>query len=358
MVENVSLRKSAIRFMLDALYFSGAHHLFGSRCGGAGLILTLHHVRPARSDAFQPNRALEVTPEFLEAVVATLRQQELEFISLDEVPHRLRIPGSRRFACVTFDDGYRDVMEWAYPVLKRYSVPFTIFVTSDFADGRGHIWWRTLENAISLNERVTIEFDSARRSFACQSTAEKYAAFRALGAELSALRSERKLRDAMNKLADLHGVDVQAHCAASCLGWKELAALAADPLVTIGAHTVTHAKLRLLGPVAARWEIEAGAGFIHAALGVRPAHFAYPFGDTSAAGSREFALAADLGFTTAVTTRPGVLSDQAGGGLMCLPRISLNGEFQRLRYLRVLASGVPSATWNGLRQLKVVRSAA
>ena len=358
MAANVSLRQSAIRFMLDALYFSGAHHVLGSRCGGAGLILTLHHVLPARSDAFQPNRALEITPEFLESVVEALREQDLEFISLDEVPDRLRMPGSRRFACVTFDDGYRDVLEWAFPVLKRHGVPFTIFVTSDFADGRGHLWWRTIEHAISHNEHVAIEIDGAARSFACQTTAEKYAAFRALGAELSALRSELKLRGAMNKLADRAGFDAQAHCAESCLGWTELAELAADPLVTIGAHTVTHAKLRTLGPVAARWEIEAGAGCIEAALGVRPAHFAYPFGDASAAGSREFALASDLGFTTAVTTRPGVLSDQMGNGLMCLPRISLNGEFQRLRYLRVLASGVPSATWNGLRQLKVVRSAA
>ena len=74
------------------------------RCGGIGIILTR-----ARRDAFQPDRLLEITPEFLEAVITEFRRQGLEFISLDEMHRRLcegRFLG--RFVCITFDDGYRD----------------------------------------------------------------------------------------------------------------------------------------------------------------------------------------------------------------------------------------------------------
>ena len=90
---------------------------------------------------------------------------------------------------------------------------------------------------------------------------------------------------------------------------------------------------------------------IEAALSVRPQHLSYPIGDRSSAGPREFAIAAELGFKTAVTTRPGVLFAAARQCLTALPRISLNGEYQRLRYVRVLLSGSATAMWNGFRRL-------
>jgi peptidoglycan/xylan/chitin deacetylase (PgdA/CDA1 family) len=86
------------------------------------------------------------------------------------------------------------------------------------------------------------------------------------------------------------------------------------------------------------------------ALGARPAHLSYPYGDAGSAGAREFAIAAELGFKTAVTTRPGVLFRSHAKHLTALPRISLNGEYQQLRYVRVLLSGSATAIWNGFRR--------
>jgi peptidoglycan/xylan/chitin deacetylase (PgdA/CDA1 family) len=127
------------------------------------------------------------------------------------------------------------------------------------------------------------------------------------------------------------------------MNWQELSELAADPLVTIGAHTVNHPKLRKTAEPAIRHEMAESVARIEEMLGIRPVHFSYPFGDPTAAGPREFALARELGFKTAVTTRPGVLFPEHRDHLMALPRISLNGEFQRLRYLKVLTSGAATA---------------
>jgi peptidoglycan/xylan/chitin deacetylase (PgdA/CDA1 family) len=91
---------------------------------------------------------------------------------------------------------------------------------------------------------------------------------------------------------------------------------------------------------------------IEAALGTRPEHLSYPIGDSTSAGPREFAIAAELGFKTAVTTRPGVLFRSHSRHLTALPRISLNGEYQRLRYVRVLLSGSATAMWNGFRRVE------
>ena len=59
------LRNTVIRAGMEALYFSGAHILLRPIFAGVGAIFMLHHVRPRRADAFQPNHHLEVTPDFL-----------------------------------------------------------------------------------------------------------------------------------------------------------------------------------------------------------------------------------------------------------------------------------------------------
>ena len=102
---------------------------------------------------------------------------------------------------------------------------------------------------------------------------------------------------------------------------------------------------------AVRAEMEQSRAVIEAALGKRPEHLAYPVGDPTSAGPREFNIAAELGFKTAVTTRPGVLFKAHGDHLMALPRISVNGEFQQQRYLKVLMSGAGTALWNGFRKV-------
>jgi peptidoglycan/xylan/chitin deacetylase (PgdA/CDA1 family) len=112
-----------------------------------------------------------------------------------------------------------------------------------------------------------------------------------------------------------------------------------------------HPILSRLNADEARAEIAGSVARIQAQLGRRPAHFAYPVGDARAAGRREFAIAAECGFKTAVTTRPGVLFPDHAGVLTALPRVSINGDFQKVRYLDVLLSGAATALWNGFRQV-------
>src|SRR5689334_5138053 len=146
--------------MLNALYFSGAHRMLTPIVGGAGAILMLHNVRPPRPDRFQPNRLLEVTPKFFERVIKRLRNSKLDLISLDEM-HRRLVSGEfpRRFVCVTFDDGYRDNHEFAYPILKKYQVPFAIYVATSFADRLGELWWLALEAVIAENQLIGLRID-------------------------------------------------------------------------------------------------------------------------------------------------------------------------------------------------------
>jgi peptidoglycan/xylan/chitin deacetylase (PgdA/CDA1 family) len=346
------LRQKIIRGGLESLYFSGAYVALKPFAAGVGAILTLHHVRPPRRDRFQPNRLLEITPRFLTRVVKYLRRSKLDLVSLDEMHRRLNDRDfSRRFVCLTFDDGYRDTLQYAYPILKEAEVPFAVYVPTSFPDRLGELWWLVLEAAIARNDHISLHINGRNRTFDCATVAAKRALYEEIYWWLRRLPTEDELRSVIHYLAAFYQVDIAAFCDELCMSWPELAELAADPLVTIGAHTVNHQMLAKLPQKAVRSEMDLSRSIIEAGLSIRPEHLSYPVGDRTSAGPREFEIAAELGFKTAVTTRPGVLFPAHREHLTALPRISLNGEYQRLRYVRVLLSGSATAMWSGFRRL-------
>ena len=347
------MKKTIIRTGLETLYISGMHHLLRPVFGGVGCILTLHHVRPPRPDAFQPNRLLEVSPVFFEGLLRRLKRSNLDLISLDEM-HRRFAAGDfkRRFVCITFDDGYKDVMRWAWPLLKQYEAPFAMYIPTSFPDRLGELWWLGLEAVIAQNDQIGMTVNGEQRFFECKGVRAKRELFDALYGYLRSMKSDEEVRRTVRDLCACYKVDMAALCRELCMDWEELSQMAADSLCTIGAHTVNHPMLKKVKDDAAvRAEMEQSRAVLHAALGLRPEHLAYPVGDPTSAGPREFRIAAELGFKTAVTTRPGVLFRAHREHLMALPRISVNGEFQQQRYLKVLMSGAGTAFWNGFRRV-------
>lgn len=347
------MKHVVIRSGLEALYFSGAHKLMQPLVGGVGAILTLHHVRPPHGDRFQPNQLLEITPDFLEIVIERLERAAFDCVSLDEMHRRLTEQDfSRRFVAITLDDGYRDNRDFAFPIFKKHGIPFAIYVPTSFPDQGGELWWDVLEHVIAQNNNIALELDGKECRLDCASVAEKYRAYDYLYCWLRDRESDDDIRSTMRALSQRYGVDLAATCAAQCMTWDELVGFARDPLVTIGAHTANHTMLAKAPADVARAELKLGRDGLAAKLGQPPRHLAYPYGDPGSAGPREYQMAAELGFKTAVTTCPGVLFAEDRNRLMALPRISINGEYQRRRYVDVLLSGAGTALWNGLRRLK------
>lgn len=306
---------------------------------GAGVILTLHHVRPARA-GFAPNRALEVTPEFLDHALATARREGFGFVSMDEVPARIASGRGRPFVAVTFDDGYRDNLEHAAPVLRRHGVPWTVYVVPGYAEGRGRLWWVELERALARLDRAVMRFDAGPLELALGSERERMAAF---GVAMARLRagSWKQLARVVDDLSQQAGIDPGAVVRELCAGWDDIAAAARDPALCIGAHTLSHPILAKLGHEEAAREVSLAKGAVEARIGRPVRHLAYPHGDPSAVGPREFALAEKAGYTTAVTTRPGHLFAGHAGAPWSLPRVSVNGLHQTDAALRAVLSGAP-----------------
>ena len=333
-----------LKAALSAIHYAGADRLVAPITAGAGVIFMLHHVRPERARDFAPNRILEITPEFLERVIRHVIAEGFEPVSLDEVPARLEQGGKGRrpFACFTFDDGYRDNRDFALPIFKRYGVPLTIYVPSAFADGTGDLWWLTLEAAIGKADEVRVVMHDKARLFNTATAPEKDRAFHAIYWWLRAM-PEREARAHVARIADAAGTASGGQCSDLVMNWHELRELARDPLVTIGAHTRSHFALAKLSENDARDEIQESVAGIETELGRPCRHFSFPYGDETSAGPREFALSKDLGLLTAVTTRKGLLHARHAGELTALPRLSLNGDYQDERYVKVLLSGAPFA---------------
>jgi peptidoglycan/xylan/chitin deacetylase (PgdA/CDA1 family) len=346
------LRHNVIRAGLGAFYLTGAHHMLRPIFSGIGAIYTLHHVRPHQEAPFQPNHHLEVAPAFLRATLQYLRAQEIDIISQDEMHRRLiERDFSRRFASFTLDDGYRDNRDFALPVMREFDAPFTVYVTSDFAEGTGRLWWVALERVIARAGSVEAEIAGATVRFDTGTPAAKQATFDRLHDWLRSLPGEHDARREISALCQRHGVDETAISREVCLSWDELKPFAEDPLVTIGAHTVSHCNLAKQPAELAAAEMALSRERIEAALQRPVLHLAYPYGDKTAAGPREFSQARATGFKTAVTTRPGMLFAESAEHLTALPRISLNGNYQDTRILPVLSSGAATAMWNGFRRI-------
>lgn len=331
-----AIRYAAIRAAFEVLWASQLAHVVRHVSQARGVIFTLHRVLPAAPPTFAPNAILQVTPAFLEFTIGRVRELGYEIVSLDEAVKRLEDPEpGGRFAAFTFDDGYRDNRDHALPVMRVLDCPFTLYVPTALVDGRGEVWWLALEDVIRDNPALTLPGSGGR--VATATLAQKHAVYDRLYDRMRTMPEVDRVTF-IRALCTSHGIDPEAHCRALIMDWDELATVAADPLCTIGAHTVNHFELSKIPEAEVRSEMLRSADILGRRLGKRPHHLSYPIGSPVAAGPREYAIARELGFRSAVTTRPGALYHRHAHALHALPRVSLNGLYQERRYVDVFAA--------------------
>jgi peptidoglycan/xylan/chitin deacetylase (PgdA/CDA1 family) len=325
---------------LQLAYFSGYARLMQPRRGGAGVILRFERVRPARSVRFQPRRAHEITPQFLDRTIRALKRWKFDIVSMDEVCARAVKPRSpQRFVCLTFDGATRDLMTSAYPVLVRHGVPFTVYVPTAFPDGLGEAWWLALEAVIARNDRIAFMMDRVEKRFEIAEMDDKYRLYDFLHEWMRSLGPE-DLSAAINDLCKRYSVDLEALSREASMGWDDLAKLAADPNVTIGSMTVNAPVLTSLKDADAFREMSMGKAVAQTAFHRDVVHFAYPFGDRGSFNRQHVTQAEQAGFASAVTALPGVVEAEGRSSLRALPRIAWDGRQRSLRVMRVMLSGM------------------
>ena len=236
-----------------------------------GEIWCLHRVLPERS-AFKSNRELEITPDYLEQLIREKQHQGFHFVDLDaftDVANGNR--HRKKLIHITFDDGFVDVFTHAYPILKQYHIPFTLYVTTDMPDGKADLWWLQLEqmahgDAEWFEKTVKQVYD----------------------------RKE-------NIAASMHEITSSAVdfslCQQLALSWEQIQAMASEGLCAIGSHGVSHSALSLLSEEKAEQELTTSKQRLEAMLDKEIKHFSYPHSFFNETTNR---LVRKTGYSTAV----------------------------------------------------------
>ncbi|HUH49058.1 MAG TPA: polysaccharide deacetylase family protein [Mycoplana sp.] len=335
-----SLKRAAITGGLELSNLAGRVGLLAS-ARGRGAIFTLHHVRPKIEHSFDPNAHLEITPEFLDETIRLLAADGYQFVALHHLAARMAIARpEERFAAFTLDDGYRNNALHAQPIFTEHRVPFTVFITGGFACRTHSIWWETLAELLRALPHIEFDFGSGPVTLPLATNRHKEAAFARFSAFIHST-DETAAIEALDTAAKANGIDPLLITERLVLREPELKSLVLNPLATLGAHTISHRALARLEEHEAREEMQASAERLECLTGVRPVAFAYPYGFSPTVSRREYRIAGELGFTVAVTTDPGTLDARSFDMPMALPRISLNGLYQKRKYVSALASGIP-----------------
>jgi len=295
------------------------HDLIAPFIGGAGVVLVFHRVRHRDSSiAFAVNHRNSVAPECFYGLLDLLAAKDFAIVGLDEAMSRLRNPGTGRFVCLTFDDGYRDNYDILLPIVQTRRIPITIYIAPGLLDGSAPLWWYALDRVFSRESRVRLPIPRDVE-VPTGNAADKETAFAAAMRFMLNADSSETARVAQ-ALEERYGIDFGELAATHMMTWDMVRDLAACPLVEIGAHTVSHPNLARLDEGGARWEMAESRTRLEAEIGRSVRHFAYPFGSRSAVGPRELQAARDLGFSSAVTTAAGNLFPRHLSGIHAWPR--------------------------------------
>lgn len=337
------IARNSVDMVWNSLSKVGGCKLTRTWYGGLGSILMFHRVRE-KSDIslIDSKRTWEVTPEYLESAVRYLKREQYDLVPIGQVPQRLASPGKQRFACLTFDDGYADNFTLAYPLLKKFNVPFCVYVTTSFPDKTALLTEDILSKIICKQDQVTLSHSQGIVSATTKTLSEKNEAYGLLTSLLCSLDGESR-RNALEEFCTRHGENAGTIREENCVSWDQLKEMSSDPLVTIGAHTVNHLPLATLDRQTALREMVESKRILEEKLQIPVDHLAYPYGHLESTGTREFELAKQAGFLTATTTNPGNLVKDHQSRLHALCRQNVDGKSMQTSALDRLLSGYHKA---------------
>lgn len=296
---------------------------------GRGCLMTFHRGAPANLWKRLPNRDFYLDTTFLDEFLGYLKKQGWDVVTMEEATRRAR-NGVGRFVNFSIDDCYRDTYEEVVPLFRRHNVPVTLFVTTGIPDGTLPLWAAGLEDSLLNNDTVTLE-DGA---IAVPDFAAKTSAFFRIADSWDGPQAPK----CYATFCELNGIDMEAMHWKHAITWEMLEELRGDPLVEIGGHTVTHARISSLPADEAVFELQGCRDRLIERLGIPARHFAFPYGRAGDCGARDFAIARDAGYASASTTRKGLVLE--GQDPYSLPRCTINGSDRSIATMELHLSGM------------------
>jgi len=265
-----------------------------------GYILCYHMIVD-RPNGFFPQTSLQDFTRQIEYL-----SRHCSVIPLYEMVERLTKSKSvRGCVAITFDDGFRDNYAIAYPVLMKYNLPSTIFLTTGYIETGEMPWFIRLRSFFMHfpYNRMSIDLGARHIEFSMTSPHEKRAASDVVMEYLQSCRDEDRLQLLQRLPLDLSDLSL-TRTERYMLNWQEIREMSRNG-VTFGVHTVTHPVLSCVSEPVFRYEIGVSRKTIEERTGQPADVFAYPFGRKEHYPPYAPMVLKELGFKCALTTEPG-----------------------------------------------------
>ena len=277
-------------------------------------ILNYHRICSDNNFSKRSDELTVSVSKFKEQLIFLKKNYNL--VCLDDL---LNFKKSKRFKIsITFDDGYKDNLNFALPILNEFNIPATIYITTKFFENEFSLWWYEIKDYIWENsENIKFIYNEKNYDFPIKKNSEKLKSFEKL------MKITKKLdKNNQNKFLNaLTKTNVRKQYKNEILSKEDVKLLSSNPLITIGAHTHNHLSLKNLKKNDCIKEIKISKQILEDLISRKINHFSYPYGTKNDAGKREFEIVKELGFRSAVTTSVGKLSKKK---LYNLPRIYIN----------------------------------
>lgn len=245
------------------------------------ILVLLYHRISKPEDPFEPAVSpvrFDKQMQFLQNYFNVVSVQEA-LSHMAERQEAERQEAEKPLAVITFDDGYRDNLENAYPILKKYSLPAVFFLATG-SIGDGEPMWTSRMEIIFKNARVselTLESLDPRRSFELGDGYERMKVCYEIKSAMKKVPDERRqmiLKEIEEKIGLV--VDPFESDPSEMLSWEEVKQLASDPLVEIGSHSVSHRMLTQIPTEEVQWELEESKSKIESEIGRKVDYLSYP----------------------------------------------------------------------------------
>lgn len=268
------------------------------------LCLLYHRVDPVKDDIYH----LTVSPcnfeeqiRYLKAHVPILRFEENW------------TKGSGDGVVITFDDGYADNYEYMLPVLEKYQVPATIFVSTGYVGTGREYWWdeiaRILTRNVDYPEWFELKDSLYQYRWDTRSLEARQEMTRSLHWMLKMDPDIERANLWLGQLRDWAGIGPEGRKENLPVDSWQLQRLSCSQYITIGAHTVNHRSLGVQTKAGQEYEIGASICFLEKKLGKQIDAFSYPFGSAVHFNPDTFEACRQNGIKKAATTMKGVWTE-------------------------------------------------
>ncbi len=293
------------QFAIKACDLLQAHRWWNRFDHWQGIVtLNYHRIGDLARTAIDPG-VFSATAEQFEEQLRYLKT-DCDVISVADIAEVMRPGSRRRCVLITFDDGYVDNYEVAYPILKQHGLPAVIFLTTDFLDKRVVSWWDEIAWIIKKSNRTELRLPD---SWLTESLPLTNGHTRAALSRLLRLAKQlppESLQKLLDDVAEAAGSGraPQNSETAPWLTWDMVREMHGGG-IDIGGHTVSHPVLSTCTSDQQRDEIVKSKQRIEQELGQSIQVFSYPIGQPWSFTAETKRLTREAGYQFAFSFYPG-----------------------------------------------------